>query len=52
MYSNTKSRRLSQRTCHDTSKTPLKPEDSKEFDKHIQAAEKISKEIWRNDWKL
>jgi hypothetical protein len=29
---------------HDTSKTPLKPEDSKEFDKHVQAAEQLNKE--------
>ena len=29
---------------HDTSKTQLKPEDSKEFDKHVQAAEKLNKE--------
>ena len=29
---------------HDTSKTPLKPEDSKEFDKHVQSAEKLNKE--------
>jgi hypothetical protein len=29
---------------HDTSKTQLKPEDSKEFDKHLNAAEKLNKE--------
>ena len=33
---------------HDTSKTPLKPEDSKEFDKHVQAAEKLNKESDKN----